>query len=44
MVSVLLASRAIERADVAVLVIDASRAPTDQDAAIAGEASGPAAA
>lgn len=35
-VSVLLAKRAIERADVAVLVIDAEAGPTDQDAAIAG--------
>jgi GTP-binding protein len=35
-VSVLLAKRAIERADVAVLVIDADAGPTDQDAAIAG--------
>jgi GTP-binding protein len=35
-VSVLLAKRAIERADVAVLVLDANAGPTDQDAAIAG--------
>jgi GTPase len=39
-VSVLVARRAIERADVAVLVIDAAEGPTDQDAAIAGEAEG----
>jgi len=32
------ARRAIERADVAVLVIDSIEGPTDQDAAIAGEA------
>jgi GTP-binding protein len=38
MVSVLTARRAMERADVAVLVIDASQGATDQDAAIAGEA------
>jgi GTPase len=38
MVSVLTAKRAMERADVAVLVIDASHGATDQDAAIAGEA------
>ena len=38
MVSVLTAKRAMERADVAVLVIDASQGATDQDAAIAGEA------
>ncbi len=38
MVSVLTAKRAMERADVAVLVIDASEGATDQDAAIAGEA------
>jgi GTPase len=38
MVSVLLARRAIEQADVVVLVIDASQGATDQDAAIAGEA------
>jgi GTPase len=37
-VSVLLARRAIEKADVTVLVIDASEGATDQDAAIAGEA------
>ena len=37
-VSVLLAKRAIQRADVAVLVIDANAGPTDQDAAIAGVA------
>jgi GTP-binding protein len=37
-VSVILARRAIEKADVAVLVIDASQGVTDQDAAIAGEA------
>ena len=36
--SVILARRAIEKADVAVLVIDASIGPADQDAAIAGEA------
>ena len=36
--SVLLARRAIERADVVVLVIDATAGPTDQDAAIAGSA------
>lgn len=36
--SVVLARRAMERADVAVLLIDASEGPTDQDAAIAGEA------
>ena len=36
--SVLLARRAIEKADVVVLVIDASAGVTDQDAAIAGEA------
>jgi GTPase len=35
-VSVLLAKRAIERADVVVLVVDATAGPTDQDAAIAG--------
>ena len=34
----LTAKRAMERADVAVLVIDASQGATDQDAAIAGEA------
>ena len=37
-VSVVLARRAIEKADVAVLVIDAVEGATDQDAAIAGEA------
>ena len=37
-VSVLLARRAIERADVVVLVIDASQGITDQDAAIGGAA------
>jgi GTP-binding protein len=37
-VSVMLAKRAIERADVVVLVIDASQGVTDQDAAIGGEA------
>ena len=36
--SVLLAKRAIQRADVAVLVIDASIGAADQDGAIAGEA------
>ena len=36
--SVLLARRAIEKADVVVVVIDASAGVTDQDAAIAGEA------
>ena len=36
--SVVLARRAIEKADVAVLVIDASEGAADQDAAIAGEA------
>jgi GTP-binding protein len=36
-VSVVVARRAIERADVAVLVIDAVEGPTEQDAAIAGE-------
>lgn len=36
--SVLLARRAIERADVVVLVIDATLGPTDQDGAIAGAA------
>jgi GTP-binding protein len=35
--SVLIARRAIERADVAVLVVDAKEGATDQDAAIAGE-------
>lgn len=38
MVSVLTARRAMERADVAVLVLDAVEGATDQDAAIAGEA------
>jgi GTP-binding protein len=38
LVSVLLARRAIERADVVVLLIDAPAGPTDQDAAIAGDA------
>ena len=37
-VSVLVARRAIEKADVAVLVIDSTEGATDQDAAIAGEA------
>jgi GTPase len=37
-VSVLLAQRSIEAADIVVLVIDASAGATDQDAAIAGEA------
>jgi len=37
-VSVLLARRAIENADVVVLVVDASQGATDQDGAIAGEA------
>ncbi len=37
-VSVLQAKRAIERADVVVIVIDAVEGATDQDAAIAGEA------
>jgi GTPase len=37
-VSVVIARRAIERADVAVLVVDATEGATDQDAAIAGEA------
>jgi GTP-binding protein len=37
-VSVLLARRAIETADVVVVVVDASVGATDQDAAIAGEA------
>ena len=36
--SVILARRAIQKADVAVLVIDASIGPADQDGAIAGEA------
>jgi GTP-binding protein len=37
-VSVMLARRAIESADIVVLVVDAAVGPTDQDAAIAGEA------
>jgi len=37
-VSVLLAQRSIEAADIVVLVVDASQGATDQDAAIAGEA------
>ncbi len=37
-VSVLLARRAIEAADIVVLLVDASAGATDQDAAIAGEA------
>lgn len=37
-VSVLLARRAIEQADIVVLVVDANAGATDQDAAIAGEA------
>jgi GTPase len=37
-VSVLLARKSIERADIVVLVVDASAGATDQDAAIAGEA------
>ncbi len=37
-VSVMLARRAIERADVVVLVVDATVGPTDQDGAIAGAA------
>jgi GTP-binding protein len=37
-VSVLLARRSIEQADVVVLVVDASQGVADQDAAIAGEA------
>ena len=37
-VSVIVARKAIERADVAVLVIDSVEGATDQDAAIAGEA------
>lgn len=37
-ISVLVARRAIQQADVAVLVIDAHEGPGDQDAAIAGEA------
>jgi GTPase len=38
MVSVLLSRRAIEQADVVVLVVDATEGVTDQDAAIAGDA------
>jgi GTPase len=38
MVSVVLARRAIEKADVAVLVLDSEEGATDQDATIAGEA------
>jgi GTP-binding protein len=37
-VSVLLARRSIEAADIVVLVVDASQGATDQDATIAGEA------
>ena len=37
-VSVLLARRSIEAADIVVLIIDATQGATDQDAAIAGEA------
>lgn len=37
-ISVLVARRAIEQADIAVIVIDAVEGATDQDAAIAGEA------
>jgi GTP-binding protein len=37
-VSVIVARRAIEQADVAILVVDATEGATDQDAAIAGEA------
>ena len=37
-VSVIIARRAIERADVAVMLIDATEGATDQDGAIAGEA------
>jgi len=37
-ISVIVARRAIEQADVAVLVIDATEGATDEDAAIAGEA------
>ena len=37
-ISVVVARRAIEKADVAVLVVDATEGATDQDAAIAGEA------
>ncbi len=36
--SVMLAKRAIERADVVILVVDATEGPTDQDGAIAGAA------
>ena len=39
-VSVVLAKRALARADVAVVVIDASEGATDREAAIAGEAEG----
>ena len=37
-ISVLIARRALARADVAVIVVDATEGPTEQDAAIAGEA------
>ena len=37
-VSVVVAKRAIEKADVAILLVDATEGATDQDAAIAGEA------
>jgi GTPase len=37
-VSVIVAKRAIEKADVAILVVDAAEGATDQDATIAGEA------
>ena len=37
-ISVIVARRAIEKADVAVLLVDATEGATDQDAAIAGEA------
>lgn len=37
-ISVIVARRAIERADVAVLVLDATEGATDQDATVAGEA------
>ncbi len=37
-ISVVLARRAIQRADVAVLLIDSEEGPTDQDATVAGEA------
>jgi GTP-binding protein len=37
-VTVIVAKRAIEKADVAVLVVDSTEGATDQDAAIAGEA------